>query len=115
MGNNSRLNSGDILSAVLMNCQSNVKELIMSARHMPLGKGVRQLGLADQLPDCGVMSNSKRGLYDLIELPQEKVVLDVRCGFGHNRATVEKARGGMWIGVEPSYCFILFHSVGIGR
>ncbi len=87
----------------------------MSARHMPLGKGVRQLGLADQLPDCGVMSNSKRGLYDLIELPQEKVVLDVRCGFGHNRATVEKARGGMWIGVEPSYCFILFHSVGIGR
>ncbi len=72
----------------------------MNTRQAPLGKGVRKLGLADQLPDCTVLINNKRGLYDLVELSRDKVVLDVGCGYGRNRAIVEKA-GGMWIGVEP--------------
>lgn len=62
------------------------------------GKGVRRLRLKDQAPDCRIEIN--RVPYDLKETVEGRRVLDIGCGFGWNRATVESA-GGTWTGIEP--------------
>jgi len=64
----------------------------------PLGKGVRQITLANQKPDCDIHINQK--LYDLSNVVSGKKVIDIGCGYGRNRLIVEKA-GGEWVGVEP--------------
>lgn len=63
-----------------------------------MGKGVRQLSLKDQMPDCEILINQK--IYNLIDLVKGKKVVDIGCGFGKNREIVEDA-GGIWVGVEP--------------
>lgn len=69
-----------------------------ATKKVPLGKGVRQLRLSDQLPRCEVVIN--RSCYVLEELCAGKLVVDIGCGFGRNRVLVESV-GGIWIGVEP--------------
>jgi SAM-dependent methyltransferase len=64
----------------------------------PVGKGVRNLTLFDQLPDCEI--RIAESLYNLSDIARECVVLDIGCGFGRNRSIVEGV-GGRWIGVEP--------------
>lgn len=64
----------------------------------PAGQGVRQLRLDDQAPDCTILIGGP--LYDLNELVEGRVVLDVGCGYGTLRSKVED-RGGIWIGLEP--------------
>jgi SAM-dependent methyltransferase len=63
-----------------------------------LGKGVRQLTLKDQAPDCEIYIN--KTIYDLKEICANKKVADIGCGYGRNRELVESL-GGEWIGVEP--------------
>lgn len=69
---------------------------------MQLGKtphaGIRKLDIDAQLPSCEVIIN--RQLYKLTDLVKGKIVLDIGCGYGQNRKSVEEA-GGNWIGVEP--------------
>ncbi|MFT4678128.1 MAG: SAM-dependent methyltransferase [Flavobacteriales bacterium] len=64
----------------------------------PVGKGVRQIQLADIVPDCEIYVNKQ--LYDLATICADKDVVDVGCGFGRNRHIVE-SKGGRWMGVEP--------------
>lgn len=67
-------------------------------KNIELGKGVRTLTLADQLPDCEISINEP--IYDLTAICADKRVVDIGCGYGRNRALVESV-GGEWIGVEP--------------
>lgn len=76
--------------------QENVSSA--AATTAPPGKGVRRLRLADQLPRCEVLIN--RPCYVLEEICAGKSVADIGCGYGRNRALVEKV-GGTWTGVEP--------------
>src|ERR1035441_2471574 len=62
------------------------------------GKGVRQIKLADIAPDCEIYINEK--IFDLTLLSKNKKVVDVGCGYGWTKKTVEDA-GGEWVGVEP--------------
>ncbi len=63
-----------------------------------LGKGVRQLSLNDQLPDCEIVINGT--IYKLSDVVKNKKVADIGCGYGRNKKLVESL-GGTWIGVEP--------------
>jgi SAM-dependent methyltransferase len=63
-----------------------------------MGKGVRNLSLADQAPDCDIYINTP--IYNLKEIVKNKKVVDIGCGFGANKSIVESA-GGEWVGVEP--------------
>lgn len=63
-----------------------------------MGRGVRNLRLVDQLPECQVGVNCDA--YVLSEIVRGKRVVDIGCGFGPLREAVERA-GGVWIGVEP--------------
>ncbi len=75
-----------------------MKEVINSGQ--PLAKGVRlSLTLEDQAPNCEIKINEL--VYNLAELSKGgKKVVDIGCGFGRTKNTVEKA-GGIWVGVEP--------------
>ena len=70
----------------------------MSEKEPALGKGVRQLTLKDQLPDCEIFINKPPYIFE--EVVKGKKVADIGCGYGRNRPIVEKL-GGEWIGVEP--------------
>lgn len=63
-----------------------------------MSKGVRQLTLEEQLPNCSISINSD--LYNFGEVCRSADVVDIGCGFGRNRSAVE-AVGGRWTGVEP--------------
>ncbi|HJO92476.1 MAG TPA: class I SAM-dependent methyltransferase [Victivallales bacterium] len=63
----------------------------------PAGKGVRNLKLKDQLPNCEIIIN--KNLYNLAELVKNKRVIDIGCGYGRNKIIVEK-NGGSWVGVD---------------
>lgn len=63
----------------------------------PKGKGVRHLPLSEQAPNCEILIN--RPLYTLAEIVKNSKVVDIGCGYGHNRSIIEQA-GGEWVGVE---------------
>ena len=63
-----------------------------------MGKGVRDLSLSDQLPDCNIYIN--KSIYNLEEIVKNKNVVDIGCGFAPNKTLVESC-GGRWVGVEP--------------
>ena len=64
----------------------------------PLSKGVRELSIKDMLPKCDIIINKE--LYDIKKICKNKKVVDVGCGFGHNKKIIDEV-GGEWIGVEP--------------
>src|ERR1044072_8837833 len=70
----------------------------MSKESHPAGHGVRNITIEDQAPDCEIFINQP--LYDLKDLVAGKKVVDIGCGYGRNKAIVERA-GGEWTGVEP--------------
>lgn len=70
----------------------------MSHHSPPPGFGVRRITIEDMAPDCEILINEQ--LYNLSDLVRSKRVVDIGCGFGRNRAIVERA-GGEWVGVEP--------------
>jgi len=70
----------------------------INLNNIPRSKGVRNLKLKDQAPDCEIFIN--KTLYSIKDLVQNKRVLDIGCGYGRNKPIVEEA-GGEWIGVEP--------------
>ena len=63
-----------------------------------MGKGVRTLKVADQLPHCDIVIG--QSAYRLEDYVANKRVIDVGCGFGDTRSVVERL-GGTWEGVEP--------------
>jgi SAM-dependent methyltransferase len=70
----------------------------MKSKEPVLSQGVRKLSLKDQAPDCEIYINER--IYELKDLVTGKRVVDIGCGYGRNRVTVEAA-GGEWVGVEP--------------
>jgi SAM-dependent methyltransferase len=63
-------------------------------------KGVRDLSLKDQAPDCDIAINGKPRLVGWSDLKPGALVVDVGCGQGASRARFETA-GARWIGIEP--------------
>lgn len=64
----------------------------------PLGKGVRELKIEDQLPKCDIILN--KSLYSIEEICKNKKIIDIGCGYGRNKRIIEDV-GGEWIGIEP--------------
>lgn len=63
-------------------------------------KGVRDLSLKDQAPNCAISINGKPQLVGWSDLQPGALVVDVGCGQGESRQMFEAA-GAHWIGVEP--------------
>lgn len=62
-----------------------------------MGKGVRDLSLEDQAPNCDIYINQP--LYKLETIVKNKNVVDIGCGYGYNKSIVESL-GGKWTGLD---------------
>ena len=62
------------------------------------GKGVRELSIKDMMPKCEIVLN--KSIYEIKKICKDKKVVDIGCGYGHNKKIIEDV-GGEWIGVEP--------------
>jgi len=84
-----------------INAMPEMKESGEPTQSVPKAhKGVRDLNVKDQLPDCEIEIKDFRKLYDIATLSKGSSVVDIGCGFGTLREVVENA-GGKWVGVEP--------------
>ncbi len=62
------------------------------------GRGIRELSVRDLMPKCEIILNAQ--IYEIKKMCKNKKVVDIGCGYGHNKKIIEDV-GGEWIGVEP--------------
>ena len=62
------------------------------------GKGIRELSIKHLMPKCEIVLNES--IYEIKKICKDKKVVDIGCGYGHNRKIIEDV-GGEWVGVEP--------------